>query len=66
MEQEIGGNVFKSPLTVDMSKNFEMEKLNRAIDQLDNVGDLRKVAKDLVSLYLSEKAVTRWLIDQAN
>jgi hypothetical protein len=52
---------------MDLSLNdrFEKERYGRLIDELSSTEDLKKVAKDLLSLYIGYKAAAKGAMLQA-
>ena len=53
--------------TLELSFNdkFEKERYGRLIDNLTSPVELRKVAKDMLSLYIGQKAAARWAMINA-
>lgn len=47
-----------------MSQSFEMERINRAIDQTADPSQLQTIAKQLLQAWYSQKAATNWVIRQ--
>ena len=50
------------PIALTMGQNFELERLNRAIDSTDSVEDLRQISKMLASAWMTQKAAVNWVI----
>ena len=55
----------QNTLELSLNDRFEQERYGRLIDSLSSSTDLKKVAKGLLSLYLSQKAAVRWSMRQA-
>lgn len=49
-------------IQLSISQKFEMEKMNRIIDNCTNIEDLRQVAKSMLSAWMVQKAATAWMI----
>ena len=47
-----------------MSQSFEMERINRAIDETADPAQLLTIAKQLLQAWYSQKAATNWVIRQ--
>ncbi len=47
-----------------MSQSFEIERINRAIDETADPAQLQTIAKQLLQAWYSQKAATNWVIRQ--
>jgi hypothetical protein len=55
---------FLSPtLSLSTTQEFELERMSRAIDATNDPAALRKLAKQLLQAWQSQKAATRWVMD---
>ena len=52
------------PLQLSTAQSFEVERFSRAIDQTQDVGQLREIAKQLLQAWQSQKAATQWVMKQ--
>jgi hypothetical protein len=50
-------------ISLTTTQEFELERLSRVIDQTNNPAVLRKLAKQLLQAWQSQRAVTRWVMD---
>jgi hypothetical protein len=46
------------------AQQFELERMSRAIDATNDPAALRGLAKQLLQAWQSQKAATRWVMDQ--
>jgi hypothetical protein len=53
------------PLNLSTSQQFEIERFKRDIDNTANIEDLRKIAKELLQAFYSQKAITAWVMKDA-
>ena len=47
-----------------MGQQFELERMNRAIDATADVAELQGLAKQLLMAWHSQKAATQWVMRQ--
>ena len=52
------------PLTLSLGQQFELERMNRAIDATADVAELQGLAKQLLMAWHSQKAATQWVMRQ--
>jgi hypothetical protein len=52
------------PLTLSLGQQFELERMNRAIDETADLAALRNIAKQLLQAWQSQKAATQWVMRQ--
>jgi hypothetical protein len=52
------------PIELTTSQQFEIERLNRAIDASVDADQLRQLAKQLLQAWHTQKAATQWAISQ--
>ena len=52
------------PLTLSLGQQFEIERMNRAIDATCDPEALRGIAKQLLHAWHSQKAATQWVMRQ--
>jgi hypothetical protein len=45
------------------AQQFELERMSRAIDSVNDPATLRKLAKQLLQAWQSQRAATRWVMD---
>lgn len=53
-----------SPIQLTTGQQFEIERFSRVIDATADPEELRRVAKQLLRAWHSQKAATNWLIRQ--
>ena len=53
------------PLSLSVSEQFEKERFTRIIDDTYNRSDLKKVATMLLEAWITQKAATRWALQQS-
>lgn len=53
------------PLELTASQKFEIEKFSRIIDATEDITALKTVAKQLLHVWMTQKAATVWVIKQA-
>ena len=52
------------PLTLSLGQQFELERMNRAIDATADLEALQDLAKQLLMAWHSQKAATQWVMRQ--
>ena len=52
------------PLALTLGQKFELERMNRAIDDMADLQALQGVAKQLLHAWQSQKAATQWVMRQ--
>lgn len=52
------------PLSLSLGQQFELERLSRAIDDTNDPQALKKLAKQLLQAWQSQKAATEWVMRQ--
>ena len=52
------------PLALSLGQQFEIERMNRAIDATCDPEALRDIAKQLLQAWHSQKAATQWIMRQ--
>lgn len=56
---------FSSPsMELSFSQRFEIERFSRAIDATADPDDLKRIAKQLLQAWHTQKAATNWVIGQ--
>lgn len=53
------------PLDLSMGQKFELERMLRVIDSCDDLKDIKSLAKQLTTSWMSQKATIAWLIRQS-
>lgn len=53
-----------APIELSTGQQFEIERLSRAIDATADPEQLRRVAKQLLRAWHTQKAATNWVIRQ--
>ncbi len=53
-------------IAFSLSQTFELEKMQRVIDSCDNASDLKALAKQLLSAWMTQKAACLWVMRQNN
>jgi hypothetical protein len=51
-------------LELSISQRFEIERFSRAIDATADPEDLKRIAKQLLQAWHTQKAATNWVIGQ--
>jgi 3-methyladenine DNA glycosylase AlkC len=51
-------------IALTMTQQFEMERINRAIDSTADPEQLQSIAKQLLQAWQSQRAATDWVIRQ--
>lgn len=51
-------------LELTTSQQFEIERMGRAIDATEDIESLKKLSKQLVSAWFTQKAATLWALHQ--
>jgi|TARA_X000000950_G_scaffold8751_1_gene9672 hypothetical protein len=54
----------QNSISISMSQSFEMERINRAIDETADPAQLQTIAKQLLQAWYSQKAAMNWVIRQ--
>lgn len=52
-------------MVLNPSQQFEMVKLSRMIDSVNDVNELKLIARKLLEAWFTQKAATNWLISQS-
>ena len=52
------------PLSLSLGQEFEIERMNRAIDSTADLQTLQRLAKQLLQAWHSQKAATQWVMRQ--
>jgi hypothetical protein len=52
------------PLALSLDQEFELERMNRAIEATANLEELQGLAKQLLLAWHSQKAATAWVMRQ--
>ncbi len=52
------------PLALSLGQQFELERMNRAIDATADLEALQGLAKQLLMAWHSQKAATQWVMRQ--
>jgi hypothetical protein len=52
------------PLNLTLGQQFEIERFNRAIDDCNDVEELRGIARQLLQAWQTQKAATVWMMKQ--
>lgn len=55
-----------SAIALTLTQTFELEKMQRAIDSCNNASELKTLAKQLLSAWMTQKAACLWIIRQNN
>jgi hypothetical protein len=50
------------PLKLSINQEFERERMARVIDSTTNVSELREVAKQLLTAWLTQQAASQWIL----
>ena len=56
--------VMTEPLSLSLGQQFELERMNRAIDSTADLQTLQGLAKQLLQAWQSQKAATQWVMRQ--
>lgn len=56
--------IMNGGIELSMGQKFELEKMNRAIENCSNVEELQSLAKSLASAWMIQKAAAAWMIRQ--
>ena len=51
-------------IELTVGQQFEMERFNRALDATTDPDQLRSLAKQLMQAWQTQKAATKWVVDQ--
>jgi hypothetical protein len=52
------------PLALSLGQQFELERMNRAIEATADLETLQGIAKQLLQAWHSQKAATQWVMRQ--
>ena len=52
------------PIALTLGQQFELERMNRALDATADLDQLRDMAKQLLQAWHSQKAATLWVMRQ--
>lgn len=52
------------PLALSLGQQFELERMNRAIEATSDLETLQGIAKQLLQAWHSQKAATQWVMRQ--
>jgi len=52
------------PLALSLGQQFELERMNRAIESTADLQALQGIAKQLLQAWQSQKAATQWVMRQ--
>ena len=52
------------PMQLSIGQKFELERMTRAIDQTQDIKELRDICKRLLQGWQSQKAATQWVMRQ--
>ena len=52
------------PLSLSLGQQFELERMNRAIDSTADLQTIQGLAKQLLQAWHSQKAATQWVMRQ--
>lgn len=52
------------PIEITTAQSFELERFSRDLDDCKNVDELRKIAKQLLQLWMGQKAAALWVMRQ--
>ncbi len=52
------------PLELTSAQLFEMEKFNRIIDTTSDLPGLKKITKQLLQAWMTQRAATSWIMRQ--
>jgi hypothetical protein len=50
------------PMSLSTSQLFEIEKMSRTIDSLNDIETLRKITKQLLNAWMLQKSATNWAL----
>jgi len=53
-----------SSFELSIGQQFDVERMKRIIDQETDINNLRKLTKQLLEAWMSQKAACNWLISQ--
>ena len=56
--------VMSKGISISMTQQFELERMNRAIDATADPHQLQAIAKQLLQAWQSQRAATDWVIRQ--
>ena len=51
-------------IELTVGQQFEMERFNRALDATTDLDQLRSLAKQLMQAWQTQKAATKWIVEQ--
>jgi hypothetical protein len=49
-------------LNLSISQQFDIERFNRAIDDSENIDEIRGIAKQLLMAWQTQRAATNWIM----
>lgn len=52
-------------MKLTLSQQFEIQKFNRIIDEIENVEELRNLSKQLLQAWQTQKSATLWAYQQS-
>jgi hypothetical protein len=52
------------PMQLSVGQQFEIERHSRLLDEVEDVKTLRNLAKQLLHLWVGQKAATNWVMSQ--
>lgn len=64
MPTDIPASPDRGPMQLSVGQQFEIERLNRLLDEVDDAKTLRNLAKQLLHLWVGQKAATEWVMSQ--
>jgi hypothetical protein len=53
-------------IALSLTQTFELEKMQRSIDSCNDVSELKALAKQLLSAWMTQKAACLWIMRQNN
>ena len=51
-------------LELSLTQLYEIERLGRAIEELDDIGQLKEICKQMLRAWMTQKAACNWLMRQ--
>lgn len=52
------------PMQLSMGQQFDLERMTRAIDEMEDIKELQNLCKQLLQGWQSQKAATQWVMRQ--
>jgi hypothetical protein len=52
------------PMQLSIGQQFELERMNRVIDQAQDIQELRDICKKLLQAWQSQRAATAWVMSR--